>query len=239
MKKLSILSISLLLSIAVVAQKQINDPNAESRSAKGFHAIRVATGIELFLTQAGSEAVAVSAINTEHRDRIRTVVENGVLKIFYDNDSWKFWKNDGNKKLKAYVSFVNLDGLDASSGSSVRVEGAIKSNKLNLDASSGATFNGKVQVNSLTVDQSSGSFINISGSVGSLTIDGSSGSVFKGYDLTVENCNADMSSGGGAQITVNKELSAEASSGGYVSYKGAGVIKNIKTSSGGSVSKKG
>jgi hypothetical protein len=44
---------------------------------------------------------------------IKTVVENGVLKIYYDNDSWKFWKNGENKKLKAYVSVINFDGLDA------------------------------------------------------------------------------------------------------------------------------
>jgi hypothetical protein len=38
----------------------------------------------------------------------------------------------------------------------------------------------------------------------------------------------DASSGGGVQVTVNKELSVEASSGGYVNYKDQGIIKNIK-----------
>lgn len=239
MKFLKLLPFALLLSTVLVAQTQINDPNAQVRAVKGFHAIKVSTGIQLILNQSTTEAVAVSATTEEHRDQIKTVVENGVLKIYYDSDSWKFWKNGDNKKLKAYVSIINIDGLDASAGSSVKIEGSIKTNTLNVDASSGAVLNGNINAGKLTIDQSSGAVINLSGSVTDLTVDGSSGSVLHGYELTAENCSVDASSGGGVQVTVNKELSVEASSGGYVNYKGRGVIKNIKTSSGGNVSRKG
>jgi hypothetical protein len=53
----------------LMAQKEISDPNAETRSIKGFHAIKVSTGIQLILTQSTTEAVAVSATTTEHRDK--------------------------------------------------------------------------------------------------------------------------------------------------------------------------
>lgn len=238
MKILKLLAVALLLSTLSNAQKQVNDPNAESRSVKGFHAIKVSTGIQLLLSQGNTEAVAVSATTDEHRDKIKTIVENGVLKIYYDDDSWKSWKNS-DKKLKAYVSIINLDGLDVSAGASITIDGTVKSNKLDVDASSGAVLKGNIDVSTLTIDQSSGSVINLSGKVIDLTVDGSSGSVFHGFDLTVDNCNVDTSSGGGVQVTVTKELSVEASSGGYVNYKGQGVIKNIKTSSGGNVSRKG
>lgn len=239
MKSLKLLPLALLISTVIIAQTQVNDPNAQVRSVKGFHAIKVSTGIQLILSQSTTEAVAVSATTDEHRDKIKTVVEDGVLKIYYDGDSWKFWKNGENKKLKAYVSVINLDGIDASAGSSVKIDGTIKTEKLNVDASSGAVLNGNINATTVKVDQSSGAVINLSGSVKDLTVDGSSGSVLHGYELTVDNCNVDASSGGGVQVTVNKELSVEASSGGYVNYKGQGVIKNIKTSSGGNVSKKG
>lgn len=239
MKLFRLLPVVLLFSTFLAAQKQVNDPNAEVRSVKGFHAIKVSTGIQLMLNQSNTEAVAVSATSDEHRDKIKTVVENGVLRIYYDNDSWKFWKYGENKKLKAYVSVINLDGLDASAGATVKIEGTIKSNTLNVDASSGAVLNGDITATKLRIDQSSGAVINFSGSVTDLSVEGSSGSVLHGFDLTAENCNVDASSGGGVQVTVNKELSVEASSGGFVNYKGQGVIKNIKTSSGGNVSRKG
>ena len=236
---IKLLPIALLFSVAVMGQKEIVDANAQVRNVKGFHAIKVSTGIQLILTQSNAEAVAVSADTDEHRDKILTVVENGVLRIYYDNDSWKFWRAGEYKKLKAYVSVINLDGLDASAGASVKIEGTIKGSKLNVDASSGAVLKGDIQFTTVSIDQSSGAVINLSGSVTDLTIDGSSDSVLHGFDLKTDNCTVDTSSGGGEQVTVNKELSVEASSGGYVNYKGEGVIKNIKTSSGGNVSRKG
>lgn len=239
MKKIVFFVLAAFISSGVLAQKQIDDANAEVRNVSGFHGIKVATGITLYLTQSGTEAVAVSANDVDYRNKIKTVVENGILKIYYDNDDWKIWKNVGNKKLRAYVSVKDLDKLHASSGSNVKIDGTIKTSKLYLDASSGASINGSVEAGSMTVNQSSGSTIDLSGKVsGTLEIDGSSGSVFRGYELTVENCNAETSSGAGVQVTINKELSVSASSGGYIRYKGAGLIRDVHTSSGGSVSRK-
>ena len=241
MKKIGLLSVSIFCSLVLLAQKQVNDPLAQERKVSSFHAIKVANGIKVYLNQGGTEAVAVSASKEEYRDKIITKVENGVLRIYYDQETLKFWKNGGTKGKNpvAYVSVDDLDGLDLSSGASVAVDGTIKGSKLDLETSSGAAFNGAVDFTTMDVDLSSGSVVKISGTATTLKVEGSSGSIFQGYELSAGNCDADVSSGAGAQITINKEMSAEASSGGYVSYKGNGVIRNIKTSSGGSVSKKG
>jgi hypothetical protein len=238
MKRISLSFIGLLFSLVLFAQKQIKDANAEVRNVKGFHAVKVSTGIELILTQGNTEAVAVSARTVEHRENIITKVENGVLKIYYDHAALKL-RNRGDNRLKAYVSIINIDDVNISSGASVNVEGVLQSPELGIDISSGAMFNGKVKAGTLVVDQSSGSVSKMSGTVQTLKIDGSSGSVFNGYDLVAENGEADISSGGVIEITVNKELKAFASSGGSITYKGNGVIRNVKTGSGGSVSKKG
>jgi Putative auto-transporter adhesin, head GIN domain len=241
MKKIGLLSISILFSLVMLAQKQIDAPNAQERKVSGFHAIKVSTGIKLILTQSNTEAVAVSASKEEYRDKIVTKVENGVLKIYYEQETLKFWKNITTKGRNpvAYVSVINLDGLDMNSGASVSIEGTIKGDKLDLDASSGATFSGAISFTGVDAKQRSGSVVKISGSATTLKVDGSSGSVFQGYELVAGNCDADVSSGASIQITMNKEMSAEASSGGHISYRGDGVIRNVKTSSGGNVSKKG
>jgi hypothetical protein len=234
LKNISLFIVSLLFGFGISAQS-IKDANAEVRNVKNYHAIKVSTGIELILVQGSEEAVAVSANTIEHRENIRTVVEDGVLKIYYDN---KVWKNQNNRRLKAYVSAIKLDGIDISSGATVKTQGAFKADKMDLEVSSGATFKGELNAERLEVDQSSGSVVDISGTAGSMKIEGSSGSVFNGYGLVVETSEADISSGGSINITVNKELSAEATSGGSISYKGNGVIRNLKTGSGGSVSRK-
>ncbi len=240
MKKiLFAVSAFLLFSIATIAQKKvINDPNAQVRTVTGFHGIRVSNGIHLYLSQGNEETVAVSASDTEFRDRIKTEVVNGILKIYYDNEGRK-WKDDWDKKkLKAYVSFKQIDELKGNSGVQVDVDGSIKAGELVMDFSSGAVFNGNIQVSKLNMQQNSGSEVNISGSAGTCKIDISSGGTFKGYDLQTDFSDVDISSGGSVRITVNKELSASASSGGEVHYKGTGVIRKISTSSGGEVTKR-
>jgi hypothetical protein len=217
--------------------QEVNDPNAEQRQVSSFHKIEVSNGIQLMLTQGGTEAVAVSASDAEYRKNIRTEVSSGVLKIYYDKNFMK-QLNNGNKKLKAYVSFKNLDGLEANSGALVKVQNAVNVNTLEMEATSGAQIKGEFNVSNLDVDQNSGSIVKISGKASTIKVEGSSGSIFDSFDLVSDNCDAETSSGAIIHITVNKELNAEASSGGLVHYKGTGMIRNINTSSGGSISKK-
>ena len=107
-----------------------------------------------------------------------------------------------------------------------------------LEASSGASIKGSdVQFNKLEVKQSSGALIDLSGSAEALNVDGSNGSQFNGYDLKTTTCYADVSSGADVKVSVAKELSAKASSGGSIRYKGDGLIRDIHVSSGGSVKK--
>ena len=236
MKKIFSSIIGLMIfSFAIAQHKVVNDANAQVRSVSGFHAIKVSTGIILMLNQSNEEAVAVSAAKTEDRDKIVTVVENGVLKIYYDNKSMSYTTN--NKKLRAYVSCKVLDGLNVSSGAMVDVDGTIKSPSLSLNFSSGSGFKGDVAVTELKIDQGSGSTATISGTASSVRADASSGSALHAFDLHSDQYDASASSGADLDISVNKSLKANASSGGQISYKGNSVVTSIHTGSGGQVSK--
>ena len=228
MKKLLFSLLVTGLITTASAQKTINDPNAEKRNVSGFHAIEVGGGIDLYLSQ-GEEAVAVSASKNEYRARIKTEVKGGVLKIWYEwNSNLRFdWSNH---KLKAYVCFKDIDRLEGSGGSDISVDGSIKVAKLAMEVSGGSDFDGKVETGELNIQASGGSDVRISGKADRLTIDASGGSDFKGYDLASDICNVEASGGSDIQVTVNKELSANASGGSDVYYKGTGLIRDLKTS---------
>jgi len=229
MKKLLFSLLVTGLITTASAQKTINDANAEKRNVSGFHAIEVGGGIDLYLSQ-GEEVVAVSASKNEYRARIKTEVKNGVLKIWYEwNSNLRFdWSNH---KLKAYVSFKDIDRLEGSGGSDISIDGSIKVAKLALEISGGSDFDGKVETSELEIQASGGSDVRISGKATRLAIDASGGSDFKGYDLASDICNVEASGGSDVQVTVNKELSANASGGSDVYYKGTGLIRDLKTSS--------
>jgi len=237
MKKL-LFSLATLLSLSVLAQdtKVINDANATQRTLNGsFTAISVSSGIDLYLSQANEESIAVSASDQKHLDRLKTEVVNGTLKIYYDNKGVT-WKSE-NRKLKAYVSFKTLEKLNASAGSDVTVNGSINADKLDLHVSSGSSLKGAIHAKEIAADVSSGAGISISGRADKLTVEASSGADFKGYDLAVDYCDASASSGAAVHVTINKELNVKASSGADIRYKGTALIRDIKTSSGGAVKK--
>ena len=234
MQKLLTVILMIGMITTASAQKTIKDANAQKRNVSGFHAIEVSGGIDLYLSQ-GEEAVAVSAAKDEYRDKIVTEVKDGVLKIWFE------WKNNlkfdwNNRKLKAYVSFKNLDALHASGGSDVDVDGAIKTAKLDMKISGGSDFDGAIESDELKINASGGSDVKISGRSARLTIDASGGSDFGGYDFAADICNVEASGGSDVHITVNKELSANASGGSDIYYKGNGLIRDLKTG-GGSIKK--
>ncbi len=237
MKKISFLLSLLLTANCLFAQdKIVYDNNAQVRNVGSFHAIEVSSGINLILKQGNTTAVAVSASSDDIVARIKTEVENGKLKIYFDRDGWKNWNNKG-AKLKAYVTIKDIDALEVNSGADAITDGNINADNLKITLSSGAGFDGEVTASALKVDQSSGSDMKIKGKVSSVDVRTSSGADFKGYDLVSETCKADASSGSGIEITVNKALDAQASSGGDVDYKGNASVTNASNSSGGRIKK--
>ncbi|MBI3138507.1 MAG: DUF2807 domain-containing protein [Sphingobacteriales bacterium] len=238
MKKL-FLSVLLLAGIGtgLGAQQTINDPNAVKREVSGFHGIEVATGIELYLTAGSTEEVAVSAASEEYRDRIVTKVENGILKIHYDSKLGAINKRKEEKNLRAYVSYRTLEQLGVNTGAEVKIQGVLRTEALDLKANTGGQVNGEVDIKALKVSQNTGSKITLSGKAEKLDIDGDTGSKFRGEDMNAGSCTITVSTGAIVSVSAEKELVVKANTGGVVRYKGAASIREIKTKTGGSVTK--
>jgi hypothetical protein len=235
MQKLFLSLFALVLSAALMAQKTVNDPNAEIREAKNFHEIRLSSAFDVYLSQSDEEAVAVSTSDIKYRDRIKVEVKEGILSISYDSKGLNW--GSGNKKLKAYISFKQLDKLDISGACDVFITGTIKSDQLSITQSGASDFKGKLDVNKLTVDLSGASDMVVSGMVTNLHVEVSGASNFKGYELITEICNVKASGASDIKVTVNKELSAQASGASDVRYKGSGFLREIKSSGSSSISK--
>ncbi|MBC7887165.1 MAG: DUF2807 domain-containing protein [Ferruginibacter sp.] len=215
----------------------INDPNAQKRILKeSFSTISVTDGVDLYLTQGNAESIAISASDPKYLERYKTEVNNGVLKIYYDNKGIN-WTGNEKRNLKAYVSFKSLEKLNGSGGAHVIMKSVLAADKMEYTFTSGSGFTGAVNINHLDIAQNSGASIEISGKAAKLVVDVSSGAVFKGYELATDFCEAKASSGGSVRINVNKELSVKANSGGGIHYKGNGVVKDMNVNSGGIVKK--
>lgn len=219
------------------AQNTINDPLVEKRTIGSFHGIDVATGIELVLTKGNTEEVAVSASEAEFRNKIVTEVVDGILMIHYETKTGAINKPKQSKDLKAWVSYTKLDYLKVTTGADVKFEDVLESDQLELNANTGGLVNGEVSIGKLKVDQNTGSVITLTGNVNHLEASGNTGSKFMGEQLITNTCKLLMSTGAGVYINVEKEMEVKANTGGYIKYKGNAGIRDIKTNTGGFVSK--
>lgn len=222
-------------SVALQAQEWAPAPGAAKRDVSAFHALDVNSGIQVVLIASDKEEVYVSASTNEYLDKLSTYVEGGVLKIKYDLQIGKHKKEE--RDLKAWVYYKQLDMVNGSTGALIKWQGSLKAVTMKMKANTGAIITGAVDITDLDVDQDTGSIVTLTGNSVRISVKGDTGSIFKGADLVTQNCSATASTGAGVYITVNKELNVKANTGGFIKYKGEGGIREVKTNTGGSVSR--
>ena len=236
MKRILLLLVMVSTILLSHAQKTIvNDANAEKRNVPGFSGIKVSGGIDIYITQGDEDGIAVSATETKYRDRIKTEVKDGLLKIWYDSEGINW--GSGNKKLRAYISFKSINQLHATGSSDVYISGTLKAADLSITLEGSSDLKGNVEAENLKASISGASDITISGKVGFLHIDASGSSDFKNYDLVAQNCDVRASGSSDVKVTIEKELSATASGSSDILYRGNGIIKKVNTSGSSSVRK--
>ena len=208
----------------------------ENRNLKNFHAVKVSSGIDLYLKMGETEEVKVVA-DDDVIDRIKTEVKDGTLHIYMKGNSF-FNFSFGSNSKKVYISVKQLDDIDASSGSDVFAENTLSGETLQVDASSGSDIKLDIRYKNFELDVSSGSDAKISGKTKNFSAEASSGSDINARDLESVICNVKASSGSDISVNVSDEIYARASSGSDINYYGSPQIKDIDESSGGDVSRR-
>jgi len=238
MKKIILCLLFMSSAYTLFAQPEVVvDPNATARALPGnFKAIKISGGIDLYLSQSAETAIAVSALEERFKEGIKTTIENNILHIYYDGE--KKW-NSQKKKLRVYVSFKDLESLNASGACDVVVSGSIAVPSLVLQMSGACDFKGKLAVDKLSLNLSGASDVIVSGTANTVKIESSGASDVKGYELVTEYCTARASGASDINITVNRELNASASGASNIHFKGNGLIKDIQNSGSSKIARKG
>jgi len=223
----------LLVSCQFNGIKGSGNVTTENRPiAEDFTSIKVEKGLDVVLEQSNSKSITVIADDNVHK-HIKTSIENGVLTITSDVTSYL---NVNSKKI--VVSTPIIENIKVSSGASLNSKNTIKSNKIAIKASSGATINIEVESENALCEVSSGSDMKISGKAIALETAASSGSSLDAEKLVSNQIIASASSGSNIDVYPLVSLKAVASSGGLISYHNVPKNLNKKSSSAGSIEKK-
>lgn len=233
MKNTFLSIIGLALCTSLVAQKTVNDPNAQVRSVSGYHGVSVSGSVELFLTQGNEESVVISADDTNVRDKVITEVDNGILRIYLErkNKIQIDWPNKN--KIRAYVSVKDIDYLSSSGSGKLHIEGNLKTDKLKVDISGSGNVEGAMTTKEFSLAISGSADADLSGTAEKSEFHISGSGNIKSYDFSTEYCTASISGSGNVRVTVTKELSAHISGSGNVFIKGDGLIRDYSASGSG------
>ncbi len=192
--------------------------------SEDFTEVSVSEGLMVYVTQADDFNIEVEA-DENVIDLIATDIKNGKLRVHAR-------KNIGNATKKIYVSLPEITALKSSSGAHLRSENIVKSDRLEVDGSSGALLQLELTANDLDIDASSGANLNLSGNVDRTEIDVSTGGNINAKDLQTKTCTVDASMGGNLKIQISELLIADASTGGNIGYSGEAKVQKKKSLSG-------
>lgn len=183
------------------------------------------------LTLSSSERLEVEAGEDIIR-KVYTEVHDGILEIGIRNITWHLGMHE---PIKVLINAIQVESLSTSSGATVMGTNILKGRNLNLDASSGSSIKINIQEEALQANASSGGGLAIQGNTDNEEFTASSGSSIKSRGLISQYSRANASSGAEIQLTARKSLSGNASSGGSIIYSGNPAQVNKDKSSGGSI----
>ena len=194
-----------------------------------FTKIQASTGIEVILEQGSPSEVEVE-VDDNLMKYIVTRVENGTLIV----------KIDGNINTMEIaivrVKTKTIEGLESSSGASIKTINKLSGTSVALKTSSGSTIQADLEYEKVSCESTSGSEIKVSGKALTLDTKSSSGSEINAKELASNEITAQSTSGSSTTVNPIVLLKAKASSGSSIDYvkEPKKVVK--EETSGGSVS---
>ncbi|MGK0413643.1 MAG: hypothetical protein ACJA1B_001851 [Polaribacter sp.] len=204
----------------------------ENRSVtESFTRVKVSTGLELYLTKGVKPKITVEA-DENLQDIIITEVKNGVLYIYSEKNIWKAGAR------KVYVTAKTLEGITATSGAEVYTQETITADIIDINASSGAQMEISLDANSVETNATSGAHIYVFGLTEKHTSSATSGASIEAYKLRSKQVTARVTSGADINIYASESMSATATSGGDIDFKGSPKKISKTKNSGGSISPK-
>lgn len=220
--KYSILALLLTASFTIQAQTNLRDVGS-------FSDLKVSGNLEVLLIHSDEEGVKV----IRDHDHLKIDRNGNVLRISVDKVGQLF--KDRDPSAKVHIHYTNINELVANAGVNVNHEGVINFRNMEMKFGSGANGHFEVEGNQLLARAGEGAILKLSGKVESLEAKSNTGGHLQAGSLMADHVEAEASTGGMASVHANKSISADAHTGGAITYQGNPEKYNIKESLGGSV----
>jgi hypothetical protein len=223
MKTLFMIVSPLLLSLlSVSSQDNI------SRSLDHFTGIVVKNGILVQLVKSDREMAEIRVQEIKTSDVI-TEISGGVLTLRYQAPIL------AKPKVMVKLYYKELASMWASGQSEISSTSLMKQDSLLVDLETGAKAYLDLDVKLLISKVSEGAVISAEGYAVKQDAFATTGATLSLFDLESDEVVVKVTANGKAKLYAEKSLTADASTGGYISYKGKPPVKSFSTSIGGKI----
>jgi hypothetical protein len=221
---------TLLMTVSILffSVAKIISQDAASRALGHFSAIEVKNGILVQLVKGDKESADIKVQEIQAGD-VTTEISGGLLTIRYHATALT------KAKVMVKLYYKELLSMSASGQSEISSTSLMKQDSLKVNLESGAKAYLDLDVKFLKSKVSEGAVISANGYAVKQDAYATTGATLSLFDLESDDIVVKVTANGKAKLNVEKNLTADASSGGYISYKGNPAAKNIKTSIGGKI----
>ena len=203
----------------------------KERDAGNFSGLRVSSGIDVYLKQTDDESIVVEADENLH-EYIQTEIRDGILNVYTE-------ANIREAEMKrVYVTMRDINSLKTTSAGDIIGETPVKTEKLELSATSAGDIKLEVYAKEIEAHISSSGDVTLTGEVDILDATLSSAGDLNAFGLEVREADVSASSAGDADISVSERLRARASSAGDINYRGNPKYIDAHSSSAGGINRK-
>jgi hypothetical protein len=234
MKK-SILSFALFLFFALCMNAQTTEKKV---ALEPFSKIKTDGIASIILVQSNENAIKVVA-STDSKATIDIDNEGEWLKINIENKKIGWGSSEKNEtKMQVYIYFKNIDELKTDGVGSVKNEGKINLNKLDVRTEGvGSLKLENININDLQVNSEGVGSTNLSGRAKLLDIKNNGVGSVHTLDLYADIVEVENNGVGSVKVFAAKEISIKNDGIGSVHYKGDASVKHLDKSGVGSVKK--
>jgi hypothetical protein len=221
-RKTFMIIFSFFFVAAIIAQEPVK------RELASFSELEVGDRIIVRLVKSDKESAVIQAqgISTSS---VKTNITGNKLDITIYGEPFT------KKKVIITLNFVKLTSIAVTGGADVSTSSLFKADSLFVDLKSGGMLYLDADIEHLAGKVAEGAILSAEGYATNQDMLVASSATLSAFDLESEIIRIKAITGGKAKINVEKELDAEASSKGFISYKGNPVEINRIVNSGGSI----
>ncbi len=224
---------TLLLGVAMFSASVAMANDKKTVTVDSFSGIQSTDGFIVNVTMGDVEEVEVEA-PSDLIARVMVETVNGTLQLSFRGSNVVLI----GKRVVVNVKAKALNNLQAAAGARMEVSGVVESEKVSIEASSGATIKTSVEAKDLSLRGSSGAELQVGGAVNSVKVRVGSGASVYATEFSAESSSVEADSGALVHISAKAFDNVKVSSGARVRYTEDANVKNVSVSSGGSFKKK-